>query len=137
MSTFNTLLFIQTEGQPAQEPAAFTQNETPAPTYTAQPASDFADPPPPAQQDKGFGSGWIFILLIIAVFYFLMIRPQSKRAKEERKFRESLKKGDKIVTTAGIHGKIVEIEETTVVIETEGQGKLKIEKIAIGRHQPS
>jgi len=136
MSTFNTLLFIQTEGQAPQQ-TVITQGETFAQeTYTEQPALG-SDPPPPLQEDKGFGGNWIFILLIVAVFYFLMIRPQSKRAKEERKFREALKKGDKIVTTAGIHGKIVEMEETTAIIETEGQGRLRIDKIAIGRQQPS
>ena len=137
MSTFNTLLLIQTaEGQPEiQEQAVITQGEPVAQeTYTEQSGQDSS--PLPAQKEKGFES-WIFILLIIVVFYLFLIRPQSKRAKEERKFREALKKGDKIVTTSGIHGKIVEMEETTAVIETEGQGKLRIEKIAIGRQQSS
>jgi len=57
------------------------------------------------------------LLLIIVVFYFFMIRPQMKRQKEVRKFRESLAKGDKVVTTGGIYGKIVEVKETTVTLE--------------------
>ena len=71
------------------------------------------------------------LVLIIIVFYFFFIRPQMKKGKEQRKFREELKKGDKIVTLGGVHGKILNINDTTVVIETEGQGRLKIEKSAI------
>ena len=132
MSTFNTLLFVQTDLNLTE-----TSNEANnQPTSTTEPAPTSA-PVQEAPANKGFGTGWIFILLIIVVFYFFMIRPQSKRAKDERKFREALKKGDKIVTTAGIHGKIVEIDETTAVIETEGLGKLRIEKAAIAKNQPS
>ena len=71
------------------------------------------------------------LILIVVVFYFFMIRPQSKKSKEQKKFREALKKGDKIITIGGIHAKILEVQETTFVIETEGQGRLKIEKSAV------
>ncbi|RYJ42904.1 preprotein translocase subunit YajC [Flavobacterium beibuense] len=70
------------------------------------------------------------LVLIIAVFYFLMIVPQQKRQKKEKEFESNLKVGDKIVTKSGIHGKIAEIAETTVVIETMA-GKLKMERSAI------
>lgn len=70
-----------------------------------------------------------FILMFV-VIYFFMIRPQQKRAKEEKQFEANLKVGDKIVTKSGIHGKIAEIAETTVVIETMS-GKLKMERSAI------
>lgn len=73
----------------------------------------------------------VMMVLIVVVFYFFFIRPQSKKNKELKKFRESLKKGDKIITAGGVHGKILEVGETTVIIETEGQGKLKIEKMSI------
>lgn len=73
---------------------------------------------------------FIMILLMIVVFYFFMIRPQMKKSKEQKKFKEGLKKGDKIITIGGIHGKILEVGETTLIIETEGLGKLKIEKSA-------
>jgi len=72
----------------------------------------------------------IMILLMIVVFYFFMIRPQMKKTKEQKKFREGLKKGDKVITIGGIHGKVLEVKETTMIIETEGQGRLKIEKSA-------
>jgi preprotein translocase subunit YajC len=76
-------------------------------------------------------NGIIMMVLIIAVFYFFIIRPQQKKAKEAAKMREALKKGDKIVTVGGIHGKILEISDKTFVIEVEGQGRLKINKDAV------
>ena len=71
------------------------------------------------------------IVLMIIVFYFFMILPQVRRNKAQKKFREELAKGNNIITTGGIHGKIIEMKETTVIIETEEGGKLKIEKTAI------
>jgi len=73
----------------------------------------------------------LFWVGIIAVFYFFMIRPQAKRAKEAKKFREALAKGTKVVTIGGIHGKVVEVQEKTVLIDTTTGTKLKIEKSAI------
>jgi len=72
----------------------------------------------------------IMIVLMIGVFYFFMIRPQMKKQKELKKFREGLKAGDKIVTIGGIHGKILEISDATVLIQSEGT-KLRLEKSAI------
>lgn len=70
------------------------------------------------------------IILIFAAMYFLMIRPQQTRIKKEKEFESSLKVGDKIVTKAGIHGRISEIAESTIILETMA-GKLKMEKAAI------
>lgn len=70
-----------------------------------------------------------FILMFV-VIYFFMIRPQQKRAKQERQFEQDLKVGDKIVTKSGMHGKVAELADTTVVIETMA-GKLKMERSAI------
>ena len=70
-----------------------------------------------------------FILMFL-VFYFFMIRPQQKRAKQEKEFESALKVGDKIITKSGIHGKIAELADTTIVIETMS-GKLKMERSAI------
>jgi preprotein translocase subunit YajC len=69
-------------------------------------------------------------ILMIGVFYFLMIRPQQKRAKAEKEFESQLKVGDKIITKSGIHGKIFELAEKTIVIETMS-GKLKLERSSI------
>jgi len=71
------------------------------------------------------------LLLIVVVFYFFFIRPQMKRSKDQKKFRESLQKGQKVITIGGIHGRIVEIQDTTVTIEVEGQVRLRVEKSAI------
>ncbi|MFT6997435.1 MAG: preprotein translocase subunit YajC [Cryomorphaceae bacterium] len=73
----------------------------------------------------------LFWVGIIAVFYFFMIRPQAKRAKDAKKFREALGKGTKVVTIGGIHGKVLEVQEKTVLIDTMTGMKLKVEKSAI------
>lgn len=69
-------------------------------------------------------------LLMFVVIYFFMIRPQQKRAKNEKEFESALKVGDKIITKSGLHGKVAELADTTVVIETMA-GKLKMERSAI------
>jgi preprotein translocase subunit YajC len=69
-------------------------------------------------------------LLMFVVIYFFMIRPQQKRAKQEKEFESALKVGDKIITKSGLHGKVSELSETTVMIETMA-GKLKMERSAI------
>jgi preprotein translocase subunit YajC len=72
----------------------------------------------------------IQLVLMIAVFYFLLIRPQQQRAKKEKAFESGLKVGDRIITKAGIHGKIAEMNDDTIVVETMA-GKIKMEKSAI------
>jgi preprotein translocase subunit YajC len=67
---------------------------------------------------------------MFVVIYFLMIRPQQKRQKQEKEFEKNLKVGDKIITKSGIHGKILELADDTVVIETMA-GRLKMERSAI------
>jgi len=71
------------------------------------------------------------MLLIIVVFYFFMIRPQMKKAKDHKKFVEELKKGDKVITTSGIHGKIVEMNDSTFLIEVESGTKIRFEKSSV------
>ncbi len=85
---------------------------------------------PTKEGDNPYGS-FIFLGLIIVVFYFFMIRPQMKKQKETKKFRASLEKGDKIVTTGGIYGKIADIKEDTILIEVDNNVKLKIAKSAV------
>ena len=68
--------------------------------------------------------------LMFVVIYFFMIRPAQTKAKKEKAFESALKIGDKIITKSGLHGKVSEIAETTVVIETMS-GKLKMERSAI------
>ncbi|UTW65707.1 preprotein translocase subunit YajC [bacterium SCSIO 12643] len=71
------------------------------------------------------------LILIGVVFYFFIIRPQLKRAKDAKKFREAMRKGDKVVTIGGIHGKILEIRETTIVLEAESKTRFVVERSAI------
>jgi preprotein translocase subunit YajC len=80
---------------------------------------------------KGGYGDIVMMVLIIVVFYFFMIRPQMKKAKDQKKFRENIKVGDKIITIGGIHGKIAEIGETTFMITIEAGVKIKIEKSAV------
>lgn len=72
----------------------------------------------------------IQLVLMVAIFYFLMIRPQQQRAKKEKAFEAGLKAGDKVITKSGIHGKITDLAQDTVVIETMA-GKIKMERSAI------
>ena len=81
--------------------------------------------------DKGGMMNIIMFGLIFVVFYFFMIRPQQKKAKDQKKFHEEVKKGDKVVTNGGIHGKIVEVKGTTFILELEAGNKMKIEQSAI------
>lgn len=74
----------------------------------------------------------VMIGLMIGVFYFFMIRPQMKKQKELKKFRENLAQGDKVVTIGGVHGKILEVTDTTVLISSEGS-KLRLDKSAIAQ----
>jgi len=82
-------------------------------------------------QEGGIMSMLPFLAMFV-VIYFFMIRPQMKRQKNEKKFQSEIAKGAKVITSSGIHGKIVELNETdgTVVIET-GAGKIKFERSAI------
>lgn len=81
---------------------------------------------------KGSGSmTLIFILLLILVFYFFMIRPQQKKQKQIEEYRSKLAKGDKIITIGGLHGKIVDVQEKTFVIEIADGVKITIEKAAV------
>jgi len=77
-------------------------------------------------------SSLIMIVAMIAIFYLFMIRPQDKKQKELKKFREAMKPGDKVVTIGGVHGKILEIAESTVLISSEGT-KIRVEKSAIAQ----
>jgi len=71
------------------------------------------------------------MLLIIVVFYFFMIKPQMKKAKDHKKYVEELKKGDKVITTSGIHGKIVDVNDTTFLVDVDSGTKIRFEKSSI------
>lgn len=80
------------------------------------------------------GTGWesfIMIIVLIAIFYFFMIRPQSKKQKQIKKFREGLSVGDKVITAGGIYGKIRDIKETTFLLEISDNVKIRIDKNSV------
>jgi len=84
-----------------------------------------------ALQSGGVGN-FVIIPLMFLVIYLFMIRPQMKKQKQEKKFQSSISRGTRIITTSGIHGKIVDIndKDATVTVET-GAGKMKFERSAI------
>ena len=79
----------------------------------------------------GINPQFIMFGLIAVVFYFFMIRPQMKKQKDQKKYVDELKKGDKVITTAGIHGKIYEVADTTFLIEVENGARIRFSKVAI------
>lgn len=90
---------------------------------------------PPQGGAQNSGSGMIMTLVMFAsiflIMYFLMIRPAQKRQKEHRNMIESLKKGDKVITNAGIHGTIVDMDGSTVTLQVADNCKIQFEKTAI------
>ena len=84
-----------------------------------------------AQPQGGGWSLWIMLALIFVVMWFFMIRPQRKQQKELQNFRDSLKKGDKVVTVGGIFGTVAEIKENTVLIEVDNNVKIRVSKNAL------
>lgn len=85
----------------------------------------------PAGEGQSPYMSFVFLLLIILVFYFFMIRPQVKKQKDLRTYRDALQKGDKVITTGGIYGKIVDIKEGVILIEVADKVRLRVDKSAI------
>jgi preprotein translocase subunit YajC len=73
----------------------------------------------------------ILMVAIVGIFYFFMIRPQQKKAKDQKKFTEEIKKGDYVVTIGGTHGRVAELEGDTFILEVERGGRIKFSKSAI------
>lgn len=87
--------------------------------------------PPDPQGNSNPIMSFLPLILIVVIFYFFMIRPQMKKAKEQKKFRESLKKGDEVMTLGGIYGKIAEVEDKTVILEMVDKSRMRVDKSAI------
>ena len=88
-----------------------------------------------APQQGGNAAGgwtmWVMLLLIFVIMWFFMIRPQRKQQKELQKFRDGLKKGDKVVTIGGIYGTVVEIKDKSVLVEVDKDVKMRVDKNAV------
>jgi preprotein translocase subunit YajC len=87
----------------------------------------------PAGQQGGMAnySGIIMIVLLFVVFYFFMIRPQSKRQKEIKNFRSAMKVGDKVITSGGIYGRIKEINDDTILLEVDENVRIRVDKNSV------
>ncbi len=80
------------------------------------------------------GSSWpsiVMMVAIVGIFYFFMIRPQQKKAKDQKRFTDDIKKGDNVVTIGGAHGRVAEIEDDTFILEVERGARIKFNKSAI------
>ena len=75
--------------------------------------------------------GFLPMILIVIVFYFFMIRPQMKKQKDQKKYVDELKKGDRIITNSGMHGRFYAVGDTTFLIEAEGGTRIRFDKAAI------
>lgn len=84
-----------------------------------------------AQPQGSSWSMWLMLILIFVVMWFFMIRPQRKQQKELQQFRDSLKKGDKVVTVGGIFGTVVEVKERTLLLEVDNGVKIRVDKNSV------
>lgn len=84
-----------------------------------------------AQGGSGGAQGIFMLLIMFAIFYFLLIRPQQKRAKQHKALIEALKPGDQVVTAGGIHGKVVAVQESIVTVEISSGVRIKISRSSI------
>jgi preprotein translocase subunit YajC len=94
--------------------------------------------PMTTEGEEGGGFDWtiiIFLVLIFAVFYFLLIRPQRKRQKEQQNLMQELKRGDKVITAGGIHGVIDSVSEDSVIIKVESGATMKVVKSSVAFKQ--
>ena len=91
------------------------------------------DAAPQAPQQGNPWSMWIMLGAVFVIMWLFMIRPQRKQQKELEKFRNELKKGDKIVTAGGIYGTVAEIQDRTVLIKVDGEVKLRVDKQGLVR----
>lgn len=84
-----------------------------------------------AAQQSGGGSMLIMLVLVFAVMWLFMIRPQRKQQKALEEMRKALKKGDKVITAGGIYGTVAEVEETTILMKVDGDVKIRVDKQSI------
>lgn len=96
----------------------------------------FAQAAAPAQQQPNLFEALLPFIILFVVFYFLLIRPQSKRAKEHRKMVEALAKGDEVVTQGGVLGKVLEVGENFLVVEVAENVQLKIQRQSVASLMP-
>jgi preprotein translocase subunit YajC len=85
----------------------------------------------PGDAMGGGATTWLMLIAIFVAMYFFMIRPQQKRQKELRKFRDGLQKGDKVVTVGGIYGTVSEIKDSYILIEVDNNVRMRFDKSSV------
>ena len=125
-----TFTLMQATGE-VVENAPVPTPETSVENSTIQPDPASATETEQAQQQGSPWTMWIMLALIFGVMYFFMIRPQKKQQKELQKFRDSLQKGDKVVTIGGVYGTVVEVKDATVLVEVDNGVKVRFSKQAL------
>lgn len=119
------LLFIDGETV-VEAPVENAEVNTIAEVSAGEPVADAVAEQP--SQPGGGWSFWVMIIAMIAIMYFFMWRPESKRRKQMEAFRKGLKKGDKVITAGGIYGTIKEVHETSLLIEVDSNVTLRVDK---------
>ena len=131
MHPFIATLILQADQAATQVQALEGQLNTAAAEAGVDPAVAGEEMAQPQPGWFARNSMWIMLLLIFGVMWLFMIRPQRKQQKEAENFRNSLRKGDKVVTIGGIFGEIIEVNETTALIRVDGDTKLRVSKNAL------
>ncbi len=122
MSYINVFAQAAPAAAPAEAAAVTTQTTQPANGAPAQPA-----------EEPSMFSSFLPLILLVVIFYFLLIRPQQKKAKEDKARQDGLKIDDEVVTIGGLHGIVRDVQENTVLIEVSPSVTIKMEKVAIAR----
>jgi preprotein translocase subunit YajC len=123
------LLFIQNENGTQEVAEVATAETQVVETVTEQPAAEAtAEVAGEAPAQGGGWTFWLMIIAMIAIMYFFMWRPESKRRKQMENFRNNIKKGDKIITAGGIYGTVKEIQPTSLLIEVDSNVTLRVDK---------
>lgn len=120
------LLFIDGETVVETPVVENAEVNTIAEVSAGEPVADAVAEQP--AQPGGSWSFWVMIIAMIAIMYFFMWRPESKRRKQMEAFRKGLKKGDKVITAGGIYGTIKEVHETSLLIEVDSNVTLRVDK---------
>ncbi len=120
------LLFIDGETVVEAPVVENAEVNTIAEVSAGEPVADAVAEQP--SQPGGGWSFWVMIIAMIAIMYFFMWRPESKRRKQMEAFRKGLKKGDKVITAGGIYGTIKEVHETSLLIEVDSNVTLRVDK---------
>lgn len=120
------LLFIDGETVVETPVVENAEVNTIAEVSAGEPVADAVAEQP--SQPGGGWSFWVMIIAMIAIMYFFMWRPESKRRKQMETFRKGLKKGDKVITAGGIYGTIKEVHETSLLIEVDSNVTLRVDK---------